>query len=413
MVAPLLSVIIPVGPAHRLHCRQAAASALAQTIAPWGVEVIVCPDSDTAVAPMRGVTVLDAPGARTGPAATRNRGIAVASGTFVIFLDADDYLLPTSAEIYLRRFAQGDASYVYGDAYTVGRDGGFTWARSRDYIQEHQAAYNIHTVTALVTLDDVRAVGGFDEGVDAWEDWTLWLRLAIAGRCGVRTPLPAFVYRTHEGERMTRWYGTADGSAGQQAIIKRYQDKGIKTMASCCGGGGDAVAKAQGVVGALGAAPDQVQGDAVLVQFVGNQVGSVTLHNPATGNAYKLGNNAAGRYAYVQPADLEWLMERLPLQRVAAPPKAEPAPAPLPMDNGDVEPLSFSTKRLDALIAAREAETRELDALRETDIASPEMLDVILAQAEAALSADAGDNIAVNTPAESSAPRRGRKANHA
>lgn len=380
---PLLSVIIPVGPAHRLHCRQAVASALNQTVAPWGVEVIVCPDADTAIAPMHGVTILDAPGHRTGPAATRNRGIAVASGAFVIFLDADDYLLPTSAEIFLRRYAWGDAAYVYGDAYTVNRAGEISWARSRDYIQEHQAQYNIHTVTALALLSDVKAVGGFDEGVDAWEDWTLWLRLAMAGRCGARTPLPTFVYRMHEGERMTRWYGTAEGSTGQQEIIARYEKNGIIAMSTCCGGSSNAVAKAKQVVGALGASAPQSDSEGrVLVQFTGAQTGSVPIRAPS-GNTYKFGNNAANRNGYVAQEDLAWLQERVSLQIVPQPPKPTPPPEPAKQTSGPVTTRPTPTPP------------------------DPAVMDALFAEAEEAISKD--NRVAVGTPAESHSPRRGHR----
>ena len=175
-----------------------------------------------------------------------------------------------------------------------------------------------------------------------------------------------------------------------------------------------------------------MQGDAVLVQFTGEQQGSVTLRNPATGNSYKLGNNAASRHAYVQPADLAWLMARLPLQRVAQPPKAEPAPAPLPIAYGlapdaEAEDIREATpEEVQQWIAMRGGPdaVREQAAIGMTiaqrlvaaqvETADTAELDAILAQAEAALSDDAtGDHIAVNTPAQSDAPRRGRKANHA
>jgi hypothetical protein len=143
----------------------------------------------------------------------------------------------------------------------------------------------------------------------------------------------------------------------------------------------------------------------------------VTLRAPS-GKSYKFGDNAAGRYQYVDPVDVAWLFERLPLRRVAAPPEPAPAPDPLPIDN------EAALEELDALIAADyakivgtaaiggigspEAEARELEALRTTDIASPETLAAMIAANEAALTRST--RIAVDTVAESAAPvRRGRK----
>lgn len=329
MERPLLSVIIPAAPYHADDVRVAAASALAQSAAPLGVEVIVCPDADATVAPMAGVTVLRAPGERTGPAATRNRGIAVASGWFALFLDADDYLTPNAAAHLVRRYAAGDVGYVYGDAYVWTADGP-QWRSAWRWSQESVARFNIHTVTALVPLEDARRVGGFDAGVDAWEDWTLWLRLAQAGVCGERVPTPIFTYRQERGQRMARWYGSEEGRAAQRAIVERYQVDGRIPMAGCCGGSSPHVRAARLAEPVLGAAlPLRTEDGMVRIEFVGEQQGAIPIRLP-DGRVLRMGNNAAQRYADISEADLAFVQGRLPVRVVAQPdpPAGPPAPAP-------------------------------------------------------------------------------------
>ena len=119
MTQPLISVIIPVGPRHSQHCRVAAASTKWQSVGP--IETIVVGDGAAEVAPMPGVTVLPSTGKQLGPAATRNRGVALATGQFITFLDADDYLLPRGLEHLLRAYSTGQHGYIYGNAYTLER----------------------------------------------------------------------------------------------------------------------------------------------------------------------------------------------------------------------------------------------------------------------------------------------------
>ncbi|GLZ09064.1 hypothetical protein Acsp03_65300 [Actinomadura sp. NBRC 104412] len=101
MAPPLVSVIVPV---H--NCRHtveaALESALTQTLPPGQVEVIAVDDGSTdgsaelldELARIHDrLTVVHQP-ASGGPGAPRNRGLELASGTFVFFLDADDRLGP-------------------------------------------------------------------------------------------------------------------------------------------------------------------------------------------------------------------------------------------------------------------------------------------------------------------------------
>jgi len=259
--------------------------------------------------------VLPSDGERRGPAHTRNRALNAARGEFILPLDADDYLLPHSVEHLLREYSTGKHGYVYADAYTQERDGRFQLRSAPDYVQQDMARYNLHVVTALTPRKHWLSVGGWDEGVDAWEDWTGNLRLAIAGVCGYRLPYPIFVYRVYEGDRMTRFYGGA--KAHMDKVWERYRTPtGEIPMASCCGGdstlaalGGEAV---QGLSD-VPAAP--MDGDRVRVEFIGEERGSITWQLSPS-RLIRLGNNTMDRFADVSAEEAAWLAERAPIRVV-------------------------------------------------------------------------------------------------
>lgn len=340
-----MSVIIPVGPRHAEHCRVAAASAKTQSIGRDQVEVILAADGSAAIAPMAGVTIVPPPGAVTGPAATRNRALELAHGTFTTFLDADDYLLPRGLEHLLRAYSSGRYGYVYGNAYTFERDGSYQLRGAPDYNQVDVAKYNLHVITTLIPTAQIRAVGGLDEGVDAWEDWALHIRYAKAGICGYRTDQPIFVYRVYEGDRMQRFYG-----GDPELMVKvrsRYIDKeGIIRMAPCCGG--DATAAQLAGLGIQGApAPEPVDiGGLVRVKYIGDSVGAIPFD---FGNkVIRLGANPTHRYADVTAAEAAWLAERIEISIVpkADPPTLPPTPLPILQATDVLTPDAVTTQVL-------------------------------------------------------------------
>lgn len=345
---PLVSIIIPVGPYHVDHCRVAAASVQQQSLAHL-CETIVVADGDAEIPDMPGVLVLPSEGRRTGPAHTRNRGIDRARGAFLIFLDADDYLLPRTVEHFLRAYATGRMGYVYGNAYTLEpwhtvnsyrgqasatideeRELIYMLRAAPDYKQQAQKHYNLHVVTALVPAKHVRAVGGFDERVDAWEDWTLWLRLAIAGICGEKIPQPVFTYRVYEGDRMQHFF---KDTSTMEPIWALYRNaEGDIPMASCCGGD-NALAKI--AADAVKNAPEPTAlavGDGkIRVEYIGPSRGSFSYDMP--GLLITLGNNATHRYADVTPEQYQWLKGMLEddIRVVSEFDKPGPPPEPLPI----------------------------------------------------------------------------------
>lgn len=340
-MTPLVSVIIPCGPRHADHVRTAVASVAWQSLASLCETIISC-DGGADVKPMAGVTILRGDGTRHGPAYTRNRALEVAEGQFILPLDADDYLLPRAVETLLREYGRGLYGYVYGDTYTLERDGTFKLRSAPDYIQHSYIdgtgrrvggmdTHNIHVVTALTPARHWRAVDGWDEGVDAWEDWSGHIRLAIAGVCGHRIPQPVLTYRVYEGDRMVNFYGGAP-ELMEKVLVRYRNDKGDIPMASCCGGEPDLAAIAQAA--ALGAPlphAAEMSGNKVRVEYLGSETGAQTWEYPDRQSAIRLGNNAMDRYKDVTPDQAQWLMDHGIPVRVVPIFDAPHAPAPTPI----------------------------------------------------------------------------------
>ena len=364
MTQPLISIITPVGPRHAAHVRTAAASVQWQSLAHLCEHVIAC-DGGADVAPMAGaVTILPSDGEQRGPAHTRNRALSAARGLFTLPLDADDYLLPNTVAHLLRAYATGRHGYIYGNAYTQERDGTYQMRSAPDYKQEDMQHFNIHVVTALTPTKHWRAVGGWDEEIDAWEDWSGHLRLAMAGVCGYRIPIPIFTYRIFEGDRMTRFYG-GDRALMEQVLVRYRNKEGDIPMAKCCGGDADLARFAAAAVRDL-AQPYalDVGGGKVRVEYLGEERGSIPWQL-GPGRLIQLGNNASHRFADVTREEAAWLGERVPLRIVPifdGPEAPEPLPVaalvpepeapkalkPKPVDTSlltPAEPVAISTDR--------------------------------------------------------------------
>ena len=120
-----------------------------------------------------------------GPSAARNTGLWSCKASHVVFVGADDRLLPTALESGVACMASHpDCAFVYGGHRLISEDGQSLWTDILRPISgdSHLALLRRNLVgspmTALFRRDCLLAVSGFDEALRGCEDYDLYLRLA-------------------------------------------------------------------------------------------------------------------------------------------------------------------------------------------------------------------------------------------
>lgn len=170
---------------HAHFLETALRSTLTQTVPPD--EVIVVddgshdhPEEVTGCFPT--VRLIRQPNA--GLAAARNTGWRAATSELVVFLDADDRLLPDAVRRNLERLvASPDAGFAYGAYVNVDASNGHVtdvhFVPAVDgyptFLRGNPIGMHATVMYRRARLD---AVGGFDPGLRACEDYDLYLRMA-------------------------------------------------------------------------------------------------------------------------------------------------------------------------------------------------------------------------------------------
>jgi glycosyltransferase involved in cell wall biosynthesis len=179
---PTISVVIPCYRQAR-YLGEALESVLAQGYET--IEILVIDDGspdDTAIVARRYPNVRYIRQSNRGLSAARNRGLRASRGKYVLFLDADDHLLPGHFDVSLQTFREHpDCAFVFG-AYRffgAGAQENIHDCRPRpDHYATLLRSNCIGTVAVVLYKRDVLIrVGGFREDLPAWEDYDLTLRI--------------------------------------------------------------------------------------------------------------------------------------------------------------------------------------------------------------------------------------------
>jgi glycosyltransferase involved in cell wall biosynthesis len=188
--APLVSVIIPTHD-RRERLRIALASVLAQRDV--DLEAIVIDDGSTdgsaamvqAIGDPR-IRVIRHPVSK-GESAARNAGVALASGSWIAFLDDDDVWAPDKLARQLRAVRSTRRSWAYGGEVLVDDDldviGG-SHPPAPETVVRDLSRYNAVPGSAsnvLVSAAVLADVGPFDTELRRTPDWDMWLRLRQRG----------------------------------------------------------------------------------------------------------------------------------------------------------------------------------------------------------------------------------------
>ncbi len=166
-----------------------------------------------------------------GVAAARYKGIQESKGTYLVFLDADDRLLPTHLEVSLNAFKERpDAAFVCGDYRWFGAEG--TWhVHNCQPLPDHYALllrFNFIGPPQVVMFkrDILLAMGGFRRDLTANEDPELHLRLARAFPIYCHHEVIA-EYRRHEAQASQNYDRMLKSSLAMMRL-QRPHVKGIK-----------------------------------------------------------------------------------------------------------------------------------------------------------------------------------------
>ncbi|CBH23178.1 glycosyltransferase [Salinibacter ruber] len=206
----MTSVIIPCYNDEE-YVRKAIHSALAQTYP--NIEVIIIDDGSTDDSPeiiqSFGGQVRWEQQANQGAPTARNRGLELAEGKYVKFLDADDVLVENCIKRQVQqseRLPKDKKAVVFGDAIWVDEEGneldGYDDLRGRKRDEDpvtHLLHSNPLTSCPLHRREYLQEVGGFDPSLPRSQEHDLHLRLALAGVEFVYEPGPTYYFRQHEG----------------------------------------------------------------------------------------------------------------------------------------------------------------------------------------------------------------------
>lgn len=198
-----VSVVIP---CHNYaeYLPRAIESVLRQTVRPHQILVIDDSSSDatkdvTLSYATKGVTYLRVE--HRNLSKTRNTGTEHTHGSFVLFLDADDYLADDYVERCYEVCKDYRIGFAYGDVQKFGIDA--TFRRSPDFDQTLFLRSNYICSHALIRREALLLCGGYRSIPHAMEDWDFYRRAVSLGFSGVRADTKSY-YFIHSDSMLQR-----------------------------------------------------------------------------------------------------------------------------------------------------------------------------------------------------------------
>lgn len=162
-----------------------------------------------------------------GACRARNMGIEAASGTFIAGLDDDDEWHPDRIMLLMKDYTD-DFACITSDVRLVYPKRTVRWSKEKVITFNELLYSNRVGNQVLVRKERLLEIGGFDENLEAAQDYDVWLRLSesYGPIKNVTKPLQT-IYLNHDAEQITN---PKSQLAGYLSFYKKHKFKMNRTQ---------------------------------------------------------------------------------------------------------------------------------------------------------------------------------------
>lgn len=169
-----------------------------------------------------------------GAAVARNRGVQEASGEYICFLDADDWLAPQCLAQALTTFQRNpDCRLFYMKGENVEEDTG----KRTPFIcyggSYKSVLINGMSITIVVRRKDFLETGGFDESMKrGFEDWEFNIRFLYKNCNVIVSNDTLYFYRKHDNGKRLSDKDEQEDAMIQAYVYKKNMEKYVENLGS-------------------------------------------------------------------------------------------------------------------------------------------------------------------------------------
>jgi glycosyltransferase involved in cell wall biosynthesis len=166
-----------------------------------------------------------------GLAKVRNLAITKGRYRYIVFVDADNEILPTTFPTFLETIHKTGSAAVYGTLIVRPTAGDIGYAvLNNESIQDKIFDGNYVDALALFDRLQLRDVGGYESSCPTWEDYALFLHLITNGREVVFVPMVFGYYYLLPGSMIAQTATSSNATALPNKVRRMFNQVGVRSQ---------------------------------------------------------------------------------------------------------------------------------------------------------------------------------------